>query len=210
MVVRFTIAVVSESYQYHLNGRLHVFEEGIRLPQHAPDQIQRFTYLGPTVEVSDVPCRIEGADTFSLWSLRPEERQLIAEGGHIRLGIHGARPIPPVSLQVVANAGACERVPSPCDICGREIEDAVHDAGPDTHAFRCRKVVPFNIMFFPNGRAAVFDQHGNQIGKYQGAGDHDAVIAALQADGFDWRRLKVDGHPLKPHEFHDRLGRPIS
>jgi hypothetical protein len=99
-----------------------------------------FTYLGPTRETADLPCRLEGQrDTFSVWEPTEEDRKIIAAGGHVRLGIHGVRPIPPVSLQVVANVGPYERKPDRCDVCQREVDDAVHASGPGTHAFRSRK-----------------------------------------------------------------------
>lgn len=95
-----------------------------------------FVYFGPTPEIADLPCRTEGRDTFSVWQLTEAERQAIAMGAHIRLGIYGARPIPPVSLQVVANSGPFERVSNPCLVCGKQVEDAVHGSGPGTHAFK--------------------------------------------------------------------------
>jgi hypothetical protein len=97
-----------------------------------------FTYLGPTTEIADLPCRNEGMNTFSVWEPTDAERKMIADGAHIRLGIHGARPIPPVSLQIVTNTGPYERVLAPCDNCGKEVDDEVHDSGPGTHAFRLR------------------------------------------------------------------------
>jgi hypothetical protein len=69
---------------------------------------------------------------------------------------------------------------------------------------------PSCVMFFPNGMAAVFDESGNQMPQYQGAGQHPEVIAALKSDGFDWRDLRVDGFPLKPGQYHDRNGNPIT
>lgn len=69
---------------------------------------------------------------------------------------------------------------------------------------------PVNIMFFPNGMAAVFSQYGEQMGKYQGAGKHPEVIAAPKADGYDWQDLRVDGLPLRPEQFVDNLGRPMA
>jgi hypothetical protein len=102
-----------------------------------------FTYLGPGRETADLPCRLEGErDTFSVWEPTASDRELIAAGGHIRLGIHGVRPIPPVSLQVVGNAGPWQRVPDPCDTCQKEVDDPVHLAGPGTHAFRSRSRPP--------------------------------------------------------------------
>lgn len=101
-----------------------------------------FTYLGPTTEVADLPCRLEGRDTYSVWALTPEERKQIAEGANIRLGIIGMRPIPPVSLQVVVNNGPWERQPAPCDVCGEEFEHPTHLSGPGTHAYRQRTMQP--------------------------------------------------------------------
>lgn len=101
-----------------------------------------FTYLGPTAQIADLPCRAEGqeilARTFSVWELSDYERKLIAEGARVRLGIYGVRPIPPVSMEIVTDAGPYERVAAPCDVCGREPDDDVHKSGPGTHAFRSR------------------------------------------------------------------------
>lgn len=96
-----------------------------------------FVYLGPTREISDLHCRTQGADTYSVWEPTAKERELIAGGGHIVLGIHGCRH-PPVSLKVVADGGPYKRVPAPCDVCGCELEDPCHYS--DGHAYRSRKV----------------------------------------------------------------------
>lgn len=68
-----------------------------------------FVYRGPTPEIADLPCRKEGADTFSIWELTDQERIDIALGANIRLGIYGMQPIPPVSLQAVAAVGPYAR-----------------------------------------------------------------------------------------------------
>ncbi len=69
-----------------------------------------FTYRGPTPDIMDLPCertQIEGGGqdgalvTYSVWELAPEEREFVARGGNIKLGIFYAHPIPPVSLQIV-------------------------------------------------------------------------------------------------------------
>ncbi len=69
-----------------------------------------FTYTGPTPDIMDLPCertQIEGGGqdgapvTFSVWELTEEEREFVARGGNIKLGIFYAHPIPPVSLQIV-------------------------------------------------------------------------------------------------------------
>lgn len=95
-----------------------------------------FTYLGPTAEIADLPCRTEGLSTYSVWEPTPDERRMIAGGANVRLGIHGVRPIPPVSLQVVADDGPYARVADPCTVCGKPVEDPVHLSGPGTHAFK--------------------------------------------------------------------------
>jgi hypothetical protein len=97
-----------------------------------------FNYLGPTPEIADLPCRVEGANTFGIWMLTEADKKLILEGGFIRLGIYWMRPIPPHSLQVVAGVGPYERVQAPCDVCGNEAENSIHDSGPNTHAYRQR------------------------------------------------------------------------
>lgn len=96
-----------------------------------------FVYLGPTDEIADLPCRVEGTTTFSIWALTDEEREAIAAGGNIRLGIFGAVPIPPVSLGVVHDGDLMARRLWPCRICGKESTDPVHEnGGAETHAFK--------------------------------------------------------------------------
>lgn len=95
-----------------------------------------FTYLGPTRDIGDLPCRLAGNDTFAMWELTDDDRAVIAAGGSIRMGIYGVRPIPPVSLQAVHNAGCYERVATPCVECGKEAADPVHLSGAGTHAFK--------------------------------------------------------------------------
>jgi hypothetical protein len=54
-----------------------------------------------------------------------------------------------------------------------------------------------SIMFFANGTTAVFDIHGQQLPRYQ-RGWHGTTIAALLADGIDWRTLPEQlGIPLR-------------
>ena len=69
-----------------------------------------FTYRGPTPDIMDLPCeraRLEGGPqdggsaVYSVWEPSPEEREFVARGGNIKLGIYGMEPIPPVSLQIV-------------------------------------------------------------------------------------------------------------
>ena len=58
-----------------------------------------FTYLGPSPEVGDLPCRREDGVVYSTWELTHEERIAIGEGANIELGIWH-EPIPPVSLAI--------------------------------------------------------------------------------------------------------------
>jgi hypothetical protein len=59
-----------------------------------------FTYLGPTPDIGDLPCRREPGVVYSTWELTPEERIAIGEGANIELGIYHVEPIPPVSLAI--------------------------------------------------------------------------------------------------------------
>lgn len=81
-----------------------------------------FTYRGPG-EIDDLPCErtqivggsIDGLGVvYSVWELTPEEREFVARGGNIKLGVIGMEPVPPVSLQIVhegmsGEAGGIER-----------------------------------------------------------------------------------------------------
>lgn len=72
-----------------------------------------FVYKGPTPHVVDLPCEksketicvdaaiIEVSVVYSVWEFTDEERESIARGGNVKLGIMGAEPIPPVLLFVV-------------------------------------------------------------------------------------------------------------
>lgn len=69
-----------------------------------------FVYKGPVPDIGDLPCEraqvegggIDGAGVvYSVWELSPEEREFVARGGNLKLGIIGCEPIPPVSLQIV-------------------------------------------------------------------------------------------------------------
>ena len=99
-------------------------------------QESNFTYLGPRQDIADLPCRVEQGNTFSVWELTAEERALVADGANVRLGIYGMRPIPPVSLSIVANADCFMKVACPCRECGKDATDTIHGNGPDTHAFK--------------------------------------------------------------------------
>jgi hypothetical protein len=58
-----------------------------------------FTYLGPSPEVGDLPCRREDGVVYSTWALTPDERIAVAEGANIELAIW-YHEIPPVSLAI--------------------------------------------------------------------------------------------------------------
>ena len=67
-----------------------------------------FVYRGPTIDIGDAwversTVRDHGRDVSVVriaWLPTPEERQAIAAGALIELGILGMEPIPPVSLDV--------------------------------------------------------------------------------------------------------------
>lgn len=96
-----------------------------------------FVYQGPNPEISDLHCRVENWDTFSVWQFTDVERATIAAGGFVRLGIHGSRPIPPISMAVVPNGGPWARADDACDVCGLPFESPSHNT--DGHAYRSRK-----------------------------------------------------------------------
>jgi len=56
-----------------------------------------------------------------------------------------------------------------------------------------RKEIPISVFFFANGMAAVCNDTGEQIPKYQGR--HAATVAALEKDGYNWMKLNVMGAP---------------
>lgn len=60
-------------------------------------------------DVVDLPCeRVEAESAtlyghkgiLSVWEPTPDEREAIAQGANIKLGIWGMEPIPPVSVEV--------------------------------------------------------------------------------------------------------------
>jgi hypothetical protein len=59
-----------------------------------------FTYFGPKPDIGDLHVQIqENGCVEVVYELDDEERDMIAQGGKIRLGIY-SRPIPPVSMAV--------------------------------------------------------------------------------------------------------------
>jgi len=63
-----------------------------------------FVYRGPTPDIGDAWVQRKPAEGVVLmaWRPTPEEREAIAAGGLIELGIFGMEPIPPVSLALSA------------------------------------------------------------------------------------------------------------
>lgn len=58
-----------------------------------------FTFTGPRPHVADLPCERVDDGVFATFELTDEERELILQGGTIRLGLH-TEVIPPVSFEV--------------------------------------------------------------------------------------------------------------
>jgi hypothetical protein len=74
-------------------------------------------YRGDGSTVVDLPCQrariIEGPFDggiviYSVWEPTAEQREALAAGANLRLGIYGIEPIPPCSLDVVAEHRAPE------------------------------------------------------------------------------------------------------
>jgi hypothetical protein len=64
-----------------------------------------FVYRGPTPDIGDAWVdRQPGHNVYLDWQPSDEEREAIAAGALIRLGIHGMEPIPPVSLYISPHA----------------------------------------------------------------------------------------------------------
>lgn len=68
------------------------------------NKLCNFTYLAPTEDVFDLPCRREDLNNisavFSYWKPTALELECLNEGGTVRLGVY-CEPIPPVSLDVI-------------------------------------------------------------------------------------------------------------
>lgn len=58
-----------------------------------------FTYMGPAPYIADLPCEVDHHSVTAVFKLTSEERQRIADGGHLVLTI-SQRPMPPVALGV--------------------------------------------------------------------------------------------------------------
>jgi hypothetical protein len=61
-----------------------------------------FVYKGPEPDIYDawVERRPESRVVYLVWEMDPEERNAIARGAQIKLGIFNMEPIPPVSLSI--------------------------------------------------------------------------------------------------------------
>lgn len=75
-----------------------------------------FTYLGPTPAVADLPCRREAGRVYSVWQPTDEEREMIANGAQIELGVTG-EPHPPVSFAIVDQPEAPGEDDLRCEQC---------------------------------------------------------------------------------------------
>lgn len=75
-----------------------------------------FTYLGPTPDIGDLPCRRETVDGVNVvrayYKPNADELEQLARGGTIVLGLWGCEPIPPVSLGIEFPPGTIEPVPA--------------------------------------------------------------------------------------------------
>lgn len=68
-----------------------------------------FLYRGPTSDIGDLHVMIQPSGVVEIvYELNDEEREMVAQGGKIRLGIY-SRPIPPVSMAVTP-AGMYEKI----------------------------------------------------------------------------------------------------
>lgn len=59
-----------------------------------------FTYLGPAPDIADLPGRREGRHFYGVFQLTDEEREQVANGAQVEIGIY-AEPIPPISVKLV-------------------------------------------------------------------------------------------------------------
>lgn len=61
-----------------------------------------FVYRGPAADIGDAWVERRPAEraVYLVWEPTPEEREQIAAGGNLKLGVHYLEPIPPVSLAV--------------------------------------------------------------------------------------------------------------
>lgn len=67
-----------------------------------------FVYRGPTADIGDLHCHVRGNTTEVVYELDDADRERIANGGRVMLGILG-HPIPPLSMQVI-DEGMCRPI----------------------------------------------------------------------------------------------------
>jgi hypothetical protein len=59
-------------------------------------------YRGPTPEIGDLHCqRVRPGEIRSVWEPTDQERELLARGGRVEVGLF-SEPIPPISVIVVS------------------------------------------------------------------------------------------------------------
>lgn len=63
-----------------------------------------FVYKGPTSDIGDLHCHVDGLRTDSVWKPTEEELRFLVDGGSILLSVWG-HPHPPVSLSVTDQPG---------------------------------------------------------------------------------------------------------
>jgi hypothetical protein len=68
-------------------------------------ETSNFTYLGFEPQIADLPCRRDDGKVYAVYALTDEEREMIANGGQVQLGIY-SEPIPPISMTIVNEAEA--------------------------------------------------------------------------------------------------------
>jgi hypothetical protein len=72
-------------------------------------QQSNFVYRGPSDEVGDLWVQRDGrGGVFATYELTDADRAMLAEGGHLELGVYN-EPIPPVSLRAMP-AGTVTKV----------------------------------------------------------------------------------------------------
>lgn len=73
-----------------------------------------FVYRGPEPDIGDawVERRPDEHVVYMVWELDDVERQAIAMGGQVKMGIFYMEPIPPVSLNVVVEEQVTDADPS--------------------------------------------------------------------------------------------------
>jgi hypothetical protein len=58
-----------------------------------------FVYRGPTPDIGDLHCHVDGPRTDSVWKPTEEELAFLIDGGNVLLSVYG-HPHPPVAVSV--------------------------------------------------------------------------------------------------------------